>query len=196
MTELEKIAYAKSFIDKLAGGINPLDDSPIPDGDLCNQVRISRCFFYVSDVLRQVIEKGSAAPSPVPTAPAARQKRPERAPFALTPEEASAFPFSERPIGITELTKRINSLIDPEAMRPIRYRSIVMWLMSIGMLEGADGRYGSATRAPSEEGMRIGIAIEQREGLNGTFYSITYNTEAQAFILDNIAAAAQFQGDR
>ena len=28
MTELEKIAYAKSFIDKLANGINPLDDMP------------------------------------------------------------------------------------------------------------------------------------------------------------------------
>lgn len=29
MTEIEKIAYAKSFIDKLANGINPLDDTPI-----------------------------------------------------------------------------------------------------------------------------------------------------------------------
>ena len=32
MTELEKITYAKSFIDKLANGINPLDDTPIPHG--------------------------------------------------------------------------------------------------------------------------------------------------------------------
>lgn len=28
MTESEKIAYAKSFIDKLANGINPIDDKP------------------------------------------------------------------------------------------------------------------------------------------------------------------------
>ena len=54
MTELEKIEYAKSFIDKLANGINPLDESPIPDGDVVNNVRLSRCFFYVSDILRQV----------------------------------------------------------------------------------------------------------------------------------------------
>ena len=27
MTELEKIEYAKSFIDKLANGINPLDET-------------------------------------------------------------------------------------------------------------------------------------------------------------------------
>ena len=40
MTELEKIAYAKSFIDKLANGINPLDDTPIPDYDIANNVRL------------------------------------------------------------------------------------------------------------------------------------------------------------
>ena len=190
MTELEKIAYAKSFIDKLASGVNPLDDSQIPDGDLCNQVRISRCFFYVSDILRQVVENGGIAPAPAPAS--AKAHRPSRAPFALTPEQAAAFPFSDRPIGITELTKRLNSLIDPETMQPIKYRSIIMWLMSIGMLEGAEGRYGAATRCPSDEGTRIGITIEQRDGLNGPYFSILYGREAQAFILDNIAAAAAF----
>jgi hypothetical protein len=58
MTELEKIEYAKSFIDKLAEGINPIDNTPIPDGDIANNLRLSRCFFYVSDILRRVIENG------------------------------------------------------------------------------------------------------------------------------------------
>ncbi len=51
MTELEKIEYAKSFIDKLANGINPIDDTPVKDDDAINNVRLSRCFFFVSDVL-------------------------------------------------------------------------------------------------------------------------------------------------
>ena len=59
MTELEKIAYAKSFIDKLANGINPLDDTPIPDGDIAKNVRLSRCFFYVSGILQKEIERES-----------------------------------------------------------------------------------------------------------------------------------------
>ncbi len=57
MTEIEKIEYAKSFIDKLANGINPIDDSQIKEDDMINNVRISRCLFFVSDVLRQVVEK-------------------------------------------------------------------------------------------------------------------------------------------
>jgi len=47
MTENEKIQYAKAFIDKLARGINPLDDSFIRDDDIVNNVRISRCFFCI-----------------------------------------------------------------------------------------------------------------------------------------------------
>ena len=57
MTEIEKIEYAKSFIDKLANGINPLDDTPIPEDDIVNNVRLSRCFFYVSTILQKEIDR-------------------------------------------------------------------------------------------------------------------------------------------
>ena len=50
MTELEKIKRAKMYMDKLANGINLLDDTVVPDEDIVNQVRLSRCFFFVSDV--------------------------------------------------------------------------------------------------------------------------------------------------
>ena len=73
MTELEKIAYAKSFMDKLANGINPLDDTPIPDADIVNNVRLSRCFFYVSDILRQVYENGGVT----------KPKRAPKKPFSI-----------------------------------------------------------------------------------------------------------------
>lgn len=49
MTELEKMKYAKSYVKQLANGVNPLTGSPIPDGDLLNNVGISRCMFYVAD---------------------------------------------------------------------------------------------------------------------------------------------------
>ena len=95
MTDLEKIEYAKSFIDKLANGINPLDDSPIPDNDIANNVRLSRCFFYVSDILRQVIENGGI------TSPKKKTKNA----FNITQEQLSRFSYSETPISISEITK-------------------------------------------------------------------------------------------
>ena len=43
MTELEKIERAKMYMDKLANGINPIDDTMAPDDDLINNVRLSGC---------------------------------------------------------------------------------------------------------------------------------------------------------
>lgn len=62
MTELETLERAKMYLEKLANGINPIDGSVILDGDIVNHVRISRCFFYVSDVLRQVIKTAGLQP--------------------------------------------------------------------------------------------------------------------------------------
>ena len=57
-TELEIMTHAKHYIDQMANGVNPLTGEPANESDIINNVRISRCLFYVSDVLRQVIEKG------------------------------------------------------------------------------------------------------------------------------------------
>ena len=58
MTELETLERAKMYMEKLANGMNPIDGSMIPDEDVVNNVRLSRCFFYVADVLRRVIDNG------------------------------------------------------------------------------------------------------------------------------------------
>lgn len=43
-TELETMKHAKEYIDKLANGIDPFTDKPVPDGDIINNVKLSRCF--------------------------------------------------------------------------------------------------------------------------------------------------------
>lgn len=57
MTEIEKLRRAKKFIEKLADGYDPLTDQIVPEGDVINNVQISRCLFFVADVLAQVIEQ-------------------------------------------------------------------------------------------------------------------------------------------
>ncbi len=47
-TELETMKHAKEYIDKLANGIDPFTDKPVSDGDIINNVKLSRCFFYIS----------------------------------------------------------------------------------------------------------------------------------------------------
>ena len=110
MTELEKIAYAKSFIDKLANGINPLDDTPIPEGDIANHVRLSRCFFYVSSILQKEIEREGRKIT--------KAKKATRLPFSITPEQLEQFEYSPMPITVSAMGRKINWLVkeDIEAL--------------------------------------------------------------------------------
>ncbi|MGN1443606.1 MAG: hypothetical protein ACI4XE_07140, partial [Acutalibacteraceae bacterium] len=58
MNDLETMKRAKSYIDMLANGIDPLTGETIRDDSVINNVRISRCLFYVSDVLNRAIDNG------------------------------------------------------------------------------------------------------------------------------------------
>lgn len=53
---IELLKHAKGYIEKMANGINPLTDEKIPDNELINNVRISRCLFYVNDILGEILE--------------------------------------------------------------------------------------------------------------------------------------------
>ena len=50
MTELEIMQRAKTYMEKLANGIDPITDREVPEEDIIQNVRLSRCFFYVADV--------------------------------------------------------------------------------------------------------------------------------------------------
>lgn len=182
MTELETLERAKMYLEKLANGINPIDGSVIPDGDIVNHVRISRCFFYVSDVLRQVIENGGVT----------AQERDRKAPFSLTLGQREAFEFSAIPIPISEIAKRINALSPNENMATLPYSAIRDWLMSLGMLDYAlDGNGKKAVR-PTPQGENMGIGLEARNGPNGPYFVVVYNLAAQHFILDNLDAIIDY----
>ena len=182
MTELETLERAKMYMEKLANGINPIDGSMIPDEDVVNNVRLSRCFFYVADVLRQVIDNGGVTP----------QKKPKKEAFALTAEQRAAFEFSTAPIPISELSKRINFLSDNENMATLGYTVIRDWLMSLGMIEDALDGTGKKTKRPTPQGESIGITLDARTGTNGTYFVVVYNLAAQHFIMDNLDAIIEF----
>ncbi len=184
MTDLEKLERARMYMEKLANGINPLDDSKIPEQELINNVHLSRCFFFVADVLRQTIETGGAT---------SQKKTKTKCPFALPMEQRRAFPYSQEPIPISVLTKRINEMIDTKDMAALKYQSITSWLVSVGMLRvlTIDGRH--ERKLPTPVGNQIGISSEEKIGQNGPYTGIYYNEDAQRFILDHLDAILAFE---
>lgn len=181
MTELEKIQRAKMYMDKLANGINPVDDSLVPDEEVVNNVRLSRCFFFVSDVLRQVIENGGVRPT-------AAEKKPKKRPLEIPLEKREEFAYSTSPIPASEIAKRINALVEDENTVKLSYSGITTWLAQIGMLEPVTTPEGKKTKYPTEIGKENGITLEERTGARGTYQVVVYDTAAQHFVVDNLDA--------
>lgn len=177
MTELEIMQRAKMYMDKLANGINPITDRPVPESDAINNVRLSRCFFYVSDVLRQVIENGGVRGKAARTA---------KLPFSLTYAQTQAFSCSDDPIPVTAITERINVLRTDETMKKLRYTSITQFLTQSGMLTEIEISSGKKAKRPTEAGRSIGIFTEERVGQNGPYTVVLYDQSAQQFLMDNI----------
>ena len=177
MTELETIQHAKNYLDKLAQGINPLTNEPVPEEELINNVRISRCFFFVSDVLRQVLENGGVGSKSRPKLPA----------FHIDHETLKRYDYSDEPLAISRITERINNLVDTTQMKKLSYNVIRNWLLEIGLLEEIELTDGTKKKSPTERGKEMGITLEHRVSQYGKEYDVVvYDRSAQQFIVDNL----------
>lgn len=180
MTDLEIMQHAKDYLDKLAKGIDPLTGREVPEGEIINHVRISRCLSYVSDVLRQVIENGGVIGAP--------PKKGELAPYALPFEARGGYIFGEWPLSVSQIAQRLNELVDLNSMQRLKTTSITRFLQQSGLLFDEEGPGGGKNKRPTEAGWKLGISTTQRSGQNGDYTAVVYNREAQQFILDNLDA--------
>ena len=91
MTELDMIRRARMYMEKLSHGINPLDGTPVADGDLIRNGRMSRCFAFVAEVLDKVVTNSAPhAEKPQPAAPkSAPAASAQSGPRSLPPELAA-----------------------------------------------------------------------------------------------------------
>lgn len=184
MNDYETLCRAKMYIDKLANGINPLTDEPVSDDDVVNNVRISRCLFYVSGVLERVITNGISS----------KKVRNSKLPFFLSEEDLKKIECSDTPIAISAFVRNINSLIDDSAMKKLSYRAVQSWLNQEGYLEEAGGRYQNTRLCPTELGRQVGITVELRVSANGnSYYVVYYNAQAQALIIENLSEILKLQ---
>ena len=177
MTELETMQRAKMYMDKLAQGIDPITGQKVPEDSVLNNVRLARCFFYVSDVLEQVISNGGAIGG-----------KTKLAPFSLNAEQIAKVQISQEPIRVTQLVDRISEAAGDPGMKKLKTTVITDWLMEKGFLEKQTDPDGKSRRIPTRNGLMIGLSTQTRKGQYGEYQAVFYNVEAQQFVLDNLGA--------
>ncbi len=179
MTELETMQRAKLYMDQLAQGIDPISGQEMPEDSTLNNVRLARCFFYVSGVLEQVIRNGGQVISG------------GKADFSITPEQIQKIKRSAQPIRITEFTDLVNQAVDAPNMKRLSVVKITNWLMAKGFLTKETAPDGKSRRVPTAAGFNLGMSTQMRQSLEGEYLAIYYDTNAQQFLLDNLPGILQ-----
>lgn len=173
MTELEIMQRAKMYMDKLAQGIDPISGQELPNDSVLNNVRLARCFFYVSGVLDQVIANGGRVIS-------------EEKNFYITQEELSRVQPAWEEIRITQLADRVMESVNDPARKRLKATTITNWLIEKGFLEKRLDSAGKSRRLPTAAGEQLGLTLREQQGQNGPYQAVYYSKEAQQFILDHL----------
>jgi len=178
MTELEKLKRAKIYMNQLADGFDPISGEQLPEDTILNNVRLSRCFFFVSDILRQVIENDGNAIRKT-------YKKAVLPPFTLSNDLRNKIEISSTPTMIKHFTDRINSLIDDSITQKLKPTAFTAWLMKNNFL-CEDVVNDKRRKRPTKSGLELGISTEEREGQYGGYLAILYNESAQRYLVRNL----------
>ena len=179
MTELETLERARSYMAQLANGIDPITGREIPEDSVVNHVRISRCFFYVEDVLRRLVEQGGLE---------GKRSSGGQELFYLTQEQKERLPYFDQPVGIMDFVRMLNDQVDQQRVKKISAPVITRYLQESGFLEECLQADGRKSRLPTEAGYGIGLSVRTRQGERGEYAQVLYDLEAQHFLVDNLDA--------
>ena len=171
----EQLIKTKGYMDSLAMGINPITGESAADGDVIHEPEMIRAFYCVADVLREIISSGGNV----------SKVRGGKQPFEVSDDMLEHFEYSDEPIGITEVGRRINLLIDPSSVKQLKVTSLTAFMVKAGLLkEIAEG--DSRRKTPTEAGFEAGLLEEKFRGRYGEYTKVLYPKDMQQFLIDNM----------
>ena len=108
--------------------------------------------------------------------------------FHLTDAELAKYPADDAPVPVSEIARRLNDLLAPDAnIEKLYFKSVLDWFVAQGLLESKTDAVGKTFFYPTEAGLAAGIVTEQRIGKNGkNFDAVLYGPAAQKLVLEHV----------
>lgn len=182
--DVDNLIRAKDWVEQLANGINPLTGEEVPEDDVVNNVRLSRCLFFVSKVLQCAIDDAEADMK-------SGDDDTAKTSFAITKSALRRYQFSDEPVTVSAISQQLNALIDSGTTKKLDDASITTFLMHNGLLAARDLPDGRSARRPTRDGKAIGITTQNRRDSSGEYTVVIYNRNAQEYILNHISEIAE-----
>ena len=178
-----KLDVAIKYVERLADGCNPVNNVPLENEDILNNPNIIRCMYFIKDVLEEVRRNGGVIGGKAGKAPT----------FPFPKEVLDEFAYTED----KSITHVLNQIYEPIAdmnVKKISVTKVTAALKEEGyLLDEPNPETGKTRKIPSAKGKQLGIYLVERE-YNGRMYeSVTYNKNAQEYVVGLIRKLAEEQ---
>ena len=171
-----KLEVAIKYVERIADGCNPVNNVPLENDDILNNPNIIRCMYFIKDVLEEVRRNGAMIGGRVGKEPAL--------PFPI--EILDNFMYAEDK-SITHILNQIYEPIADMNVKKVSVTKVTATLKEEGyLLDEPNPETGKTRKVPSAKGGELGIYMVERE-YNGRIYeSVTYNKNAQEYVVNLI----------
>lgn len=171
--EVEKVQKAKGIMQKLAEGINPLNEERIENSEFLCDARMSGCFNFITEVLDNVIKHRNESQS--------RDLK-----FVITPEQKGKVSLPEGKIGVNEFSKRINECLNLDVSKRLTGVELNKRLKKLGVLSEEQLEDGKTKTVTNEKSAGYGFELERKK-YNGVEYDmVLINNEGKRYLLENL----------
>lgn len=174
----ENLLLANEYVTCLAKGIHPITKTVLPDDSVINDVKIVRCLYFVSEVLKDSIKKSE-------------KKSGRKKPFSLSQYDLCRFKISKGEITISAIVRKLNDLKSDENMVKLTTKPITQWLINCNLLQEVEEN-GKTVKRPTDAGKSLGMSMRKIITDYGVFNAVVYNSKAQQFLIDNFTSIMNF----
>ncbi len=187
MDKLKVIQHAKTYMDKLSKGIDPI--SGMDSASLLQQEQLRKCFAFVSDILGEVIDNNGLVNLPEVTGHNYQIVK-KKAAFALNPQQKAKVRITNELINPSSFIKNINAVVDDSSMERLSLKTVNQWLLDKGYINETKAMtFVNRTvkiSTPYSESVGIFEQVVVDKTTGETKKELRYSRQAQQFILDNL----------
>lgn len=170
--EFEKIEKAKNVLQKIAKGIDPLSGEIIEKDSFLNDARIIRCFYFVTEILDNVLN--------------GIYNNRKLSSFIITAEQKSRVIFPDGKIGVNEFSKCINACIDLSKSKKLNGVELNKWLKKSGILSEINTVNGKTRTVTNDTSAQYGFENVKRMYNDVEYDMVVINDKGKKYLLDNI----------
>ena len=170
-SEFEKIAMAKSVLEKIAQGTNPANGEVIAGESFLNDPKLVRCFYFISEVLDRVLTG---------------LYKVKASEFFITKEQKNRVKLPEGKIGVSTFSNCINRVIDLSLSKKLTGVELNRRLKQMGILGELKIDETKSRTVTNDKSKEFGFEMEHRIFKGLEYEMVVMNDQGKKYLLENL----------